>query len=85
MTRNVAGSDDGDIETWPGGERNNEPDVTMQELNGRWKAMLEISTQIEPLELRKKFLELVNSEHEVKDQASTFNLDWLTTQILEST
>ena len=65
----------------PGGIANNEH--ILRELDEWWKTMLEISTEIKSSELRAKFLELVISASERKNQVSTVILS--TMQIIEST
>ena len=71
-----------EIESKPGGIQNNGLEAHM-ELYEWWKTVLEIFAGIESPETRTKFLEFVN--HERKDQVHTFNLDCLTTRIIETT
>jgi len=78
VTRSVSG------ETEPEAHNaRNRADET-KELDEWWGTVLEIATQIEPLELRRKFLGVVKDGREAKRQVCVFNLVNFTARITES-
>jgi hypothetical protein len=50
-------------------------EAQIKELDEWWGTVLEITAQIEPLELRKKFVGVVMSGRKAKAQVCAFNLD----------
>jgi len=76
MVRTVARSNSGEIEPEVDRQRNRFSglEARIQERDKWWETVLEMSTQIEPLALRREFVGLVNSSHEAKRQVCAFNL-----------
>ena len=87
MARTGGRSDSWEIESGADGQRDRFSglEAHVQQPDEWWEAILEISTQIEPLALRRMFLGLVNSERETKRQVCAFNLydfvAWVTESI----
>lgn len=74
MQRTVARLGNGVVEPEVDGRnRDDILEAKTQELEEWWGMVLEMSTQIEPLELRRKFLGLVNSGSETKRQVRPLN------------
>jgi len=82
MIRTAARSDSSEAEPRAGGQRNQFGGPEAQESNEWLKTVLEICTQLETPELRRKFSGLINSSCEEKHQVCASNpydlVEWLT-------
>lgn len=85
MARTPAVRPFGEIEAETVDESNrvNQLEAQIQELDEWWQTVLHVATQVEPLELRRKFLSLVNDSHGAKHQVCALNLDDLIVQTTE--